>query len=86
MTKILTPNQMLGEIGEAAVRRRFLDMGFQFDGRGGSATRRGQGVDIGRAQDQSVKPGDPRTPAYHQAAAADRGDQVHEADLRALFR
>lgn len=34
MTKILTPNQMLGEIGEAAVRRRFLDMGFQFDGRG----------------------------------------------------
>lgn len=34
MNKILTPNQMLGEIGEAAVRRRFLDMGFQFDGRG----------------------------------------------------
>lgn len=34
MTKILTTNQMLGEIGEAAVRRRFLDMGFQFDGRG----------------------------------------------------
>lgn len=34
MTKFLTSNQMLGEIGEAAVRRRFLDMGFQFDGRG----------------------------------------------------
>lgn len=33
MTKILTPNQMLGQIGEAAVRHRFLDMGFQFDGR-----------------------------------------------------
>jgi hypothetical protein len=34
MAKFLTSNQMLGEIGEAAVRRRFLDMGFQFDGRG----------------------------------------------------
>jgi hypothetical protein len=33
MSKILTPNQILGEIGEAAVRRRFLDIGFQFDGR-----------------------------------------------------
>jgi len=33
MSKILTANQMLGEIGETAVRRRFLDMGFQFDGR-----------------------------------------------------
>lgn len=33
MAKILTSNQMLGEIGETAVRRRFLDIGFQFDGR-----------------------------------------------------
>lgn len=33
MTKILTASQMLGEIGEAAVRRRFLEIGFQFDGR-----------------------------------------------------
>ena len=33
MLKTITPNQMLGEIGEAAVRRRFLDIGFQFDGR-----------------------------------------------------
>lgn len=33
MSKILTSSQMLGEIGETAVRRRFLDLGFQFDGR-----------------------------------------------------
>ena len=33
MSKILTPNQMLGEIGEAAARLRFLNIGFQFDGR-----------------------------------------------------
>jgi hypothetical protein len=33
MSKIITPNQVLGEIGEAAVRLRFLSMGFQFDGR-----------------------------------------------------
>ena len=33
MSKNLTPNQMLGEIGEAAARLRFLNIGFQFDGR-----------------------------------------------------
>jgi len=33
MSKRITPNQLLGEIGEAAVRLRFLTMGFQFDGR-----------------------------------------------------
>lgn len=33
MTKHLTSNQILGEIGENAVRGRFLTMGFQFDGR-----------------------------------------------------
>lgn len=33
MSKTLTPNQLLGEIGETAVRLRFLTMGFQFDGR-----------------------------------------------------
>src|SRR5438552_565409 len=33
MSKKITPNQLLGEIGEAAVRLRFLTMGFQFDGR-----------------------------------------------------
>lgn len=33
MAKTLTPNQLLGEIGEAAARHRFLTMGFQFDGR-----------------------------------------------------
>lgn len=33
MIKTLTPNQRLGEIGETAVRRRFLEIGFQFDGR-----------------------------------------------------
>ena len=33
MVKTITPNQLLGEIGEAAVRLRFLNMGFQFDGR-----------------------------------------------------
>ena len=33
MSKSLTPNQMLGEIGEAAARQRFLSIGFQFDGR-----------------------------------------------------
>lgn len=33
MSKIITSSQLLGEIGEAAVRLRFLQMGFQFDGR-----------------------------------------------------
>jgi hypothetical protein len=33
MSKKITPNQLLGEIGEAAVRLRFLTIGFQFDGR-----------------------------------------------------
>ncbi|HZG09103.1 MAG TPA: DUF4365 domain-containing protein [Allosphingosinicella sp.] len=33
MPKLLTPNQIIGEIGENAVRGRFLTMGFQFDGR-----------------------------------------------------
>lgn len=31
MPKLLTPNQILGELGENAVRGRFLSMGFQFD-------------------------------------------------------
>lgn len=31
--KTITSNQILGEIGETAVRGRFLSMGFQFDGR-----------------------------------------------------
>lgn len=33
MSKTITSNQLLGERGEAAVRLRFLDMGFQFDQR-----------------------------------------------------
>ena len=33
MTKTITTNQMIGEIGEAATRVRFLKMGFQFDTR-----------------------------------------------------
>ncbi|QEN84744.1 DUF4365 domain-containing protein [Labrys sp. KNU-23] len=33
MPKTITANQLLGEQGEAAVRLRFLDMGFQFDQR-----------------------------------------------------
>ncbi|MGR3436378.1 MAG: DUF4365 domain-containing protein [Shimia sp.] len=33
MAKKITPNQILGEIGETAVKKRFLTMGFQFDGR-----------------------------------------------------
>lgn len=33
MAKKITPNQILGEIGETAVKKRFLNMGFQFDGR-----------------------------------------------------
>lgn len=33
MPKTITSSQLLGEIGEAAVRLRFLNMGFQFDGR-----------------------------------------------------
>ncbi|MCW0198891.1 DUF4365 domain-containing protein [Sphingopyxis sp.] len=33
MPKFLTRNQIIGEIGENAVRGRFLTMGFQFDGR-----------------------------------------------------
>ena len=31
--KTLTPSQVIGEIGESAVRHRFLTIGFQFDGR-----------------------------------------------------
>jgi hypothetical protein len=31
MSKTITANQLLGEIGEASVRLRFLNMGFQFD-------------------------------------------------------
>lgn len=34
MTKKITDSQLIGEIGEAAVRKRFLSMGFQFDIRG----------------------------------------------------
>jgi hypothetical protein len=33
MAKRITPNQLLGEIGETAVKGRFLSLGFQFDGR-----------------------------------------------------
>jgi hypothetical protein len=33
MPKLLTANQILGELGEAAARQRFLTIGFQFDGR-----------------------------------------------------
>jgi hypothetical protein len=33
MAKTITSNQLLGEIGETAVRLRFLTIGFQFDGR-----------------------------------------------------
>jgi hypothetical protein len=33
MSKTITSNQLTGEIGEAAVRLRFLNIGFQFDGR-----------------------------------------------------
>jgi hypothetical protein len=33
MPKTITSNQLLGEIGETAVRLRFLKIGFQFDGR-----------------------------------------------------
>lgn len=33
MSKVLTANQILGELGEAAARQRFLSIGFQFDGR-----------------------------------------------------
>lgn len=33
MSKSITSSQLLGEIGETAVRLRFLNMGFQFDGR-----------------------------------------------------
>jgi hypothetical protein len=33
MTKTITSSQLLGEIGETAVRLRFLNMGFQFDSR-----------------------------------------------------
>ena len=33
MSKTITPNQILGEIGETAARLRFLNIGFQFDGR-----------------------------------------------------
>ena len=33
MPSHLTPSQVLGEIGEAAARLRFLTIGFQFDSR-----------------------------------------------------
>lgn len=33
MNKRITPNQLLGELGESAVKTRFLSIGFQFDGR-----------------------------------------------------
>lgn len=33
MAKKITQNQVLGELGEAAVKARFLSFGFQFDGR-----------------------------------------------------
>jgi hypothetical protein len=33
MAKTITPNQLIGEIGETAVRLRFLSIGFQFDAR-----------------------------------------------------
>lgn len=33
MSKTITPSQLLGEIGEASVRVRFLNIGFQFDAR-----------------------------------------------------
>ena len=33
MAKKITDNQLLGELGEAAVKARFLSFGFQFDGR-----------------------------------------------------
>lgn len=33
MSKTITSNQLLGEIGETTVRLRFLNIGFQFDGR-----------------------------------------------------
>ncbi len=33
MSKKITKSQLIGEIGEAAARSRFLTMGFQFDGR-----------------------------------------------------
>ncbi len=33
MAKLLTPSQVLGEIGETAARLRFLSIGFQFDAR-----------------------------------------------------
>jgi hypothetical protein len=33
MTKKITDNQLIGELGEAAVRKRFLSIGFQFDHR-----------------------------------------------------
>ena len=34
MTKRITENQIIGELGEVAVQKRFLSMGFQFDKRG----------------------------------------------------
>ena len=33
MPKTITSSQLLGKIGETAVRLRFLNIGFQFDGR-----------------------------------------------------
>ena len=34
MSKTVTPNQILGELGESAVKTKFLSIGFQFDPRG----------------------------------------------------
>ena len=34
MAKQITNSQLIGEIGEVAAKGRFLNMGFQFDGRG----------------------------------------------------
>lgn len=49
MAKNITPSQLMGEIGEAAVRLRFLNIGFQFDGR----SRLEAGVDgIAEVMDQ----------------------------------
>lgn len=49
MSKIITSSQLLGEIGETAVRLRFLNIGFQFDGR----SRLEAGVDgIAEVMDQ----------------------------------
>jgi hypothetical protein len=49
MSKTITSSQLLGEVGETAVRLRFLNIGFQFDGR----SRLEAGVDgIAEVMDQ----------------------------------